>query len=106
MTLRSVSDSDPHGQLWATAVADILSANSAAQHARREDRNRLDDDTLATLTNHYLSALAKGTADNLGHQDDLAQAVEDDVALDEDMTERLPPFACFGCRVRASRGMT
>ena len=71
--LRSVSDADPAGQLWATAMADTLTAaNKAACLARSEGRDRLDPDTLATVINHYLGALAKGTTDNLGQSGELA----------------------------------
>jgi transposase len=71
--LRSISDADPQGQLWATAMAHTLTAaNTAAHRARSEGRDHLDPDTLATLINHYLGALAKGTTDNLGHRSELA----------------------------------
>ena len=71
--LRSVSDADPEGQLWAIAMAHTLTAaNKAAHRARSEGRDRLDPDTLATLINHYLGALAKGTTDNLDHTGELA----------------------------------
>lgn len=71
--LRSISDADPEGQLWATAMADTLTAaNRAACQARTERRDRLEPDVLATLINHYLGALAKGAADNLGHSGELA----------------------------------
>ena len=71
--LRSISDADPQGQLWATAMAHTLTAaNTAAHQARSEGRDHLDPDTLATLINHYLGALAKGTTDNLGHRSELA----------------------------------
>ena len=66
--LRSVSDADPTGQLWAIAMADTLTqANHAARRARDQGADRLDDDVLAAIVNHYLGALAKGRADNLGH---------------------------------------
>lgn len=71
--LRSISDADPEGQLWATAMADTLTAaNRAACQARTEGRDRLEPDVLATLINHYLGALAKGATDNLGHSGELA----------------------------------
>jgi transposase len=71
--LRSISDADPEGQLWATAMADTLTAaNKAACLAREQGRDRLDEQTLATLMNHYLGALAKGRTDNLGRTGDLA----------------------------------
>jgi hypothetical protein len=37
-----------------------------------QGRDRLDPDTLATVINHYLGALAKGTTDNLGQSGELA----------------------------------
>ena len=71
--LRSVSDADPAGQLWSTAMADTLTAaHQAACQARGEGRDRLDPDILATLLNHYLGALAKGATDNLDQRSELA----------------------------------
>ncbi|MGH3371595.1 MAG: IS66 family transposase, partial [Nocardioidaceae bacterium] len=44
--LRSISDADPDGQLWAKAMADtLLDAHHAARHARQRDTDRLDDQT-------------------------------------------------------------
>ena len=71
--LRSVSDADPAGQLWAIAMADTLTAaHRAACQARDEGRDRLDEHTLAALNNHYRGALAKGSVDNHGHRGELA----------------------------------
>lgn len=71
--LRSVSDADPQGQLWAIAMADTLTgAHRAACRARQHGSDRLDEQTLATLINHYLGALAKGRTDNNGHHGELA----------------------------------
>ena len=71
--LRSVSDADPEAQLWALAMANTLTAaNAAAHQARTQGRDRLPPDTLATLRNHYLGALAKGRTDNLGRPGELA----------------------------------
>ncbi len=71
--LRAISDADPIGQLWATAMADTLTgAHRAATTARGTGADRLDDTTLATLLNHYLGALAKGRTDNLGEEGELA----------------------------------
>jgi transposase len=71
--LRSISDADPEGQLWAIAMADTLTAaNKAACQAREQGRDRLDEQTLATLMNHYLGALAKGRTDNLGRTGEVA----------------------------------
>lgn len=71
--LRSISDADPEGQLWAVAMADTLTqAHRDACHAREQGHDRLDPDTLATLLNQYLGALSKGTTDNLGVPGELA----------------------------------
>lgn len=71
--LRAVSDTDPTGQLWAVAMADTLTgAHRAAQAARAAGAHRLDPATVATLLNHYLGALAKGTTDNRGQHSELA----------------------------------
>jgi hypothetical protein len=41
--LRSISDADPEGQLWATAMATtLLDANRAAHQARERGAERLD----------------------------------------------------------------
>ncbi len=73
--LRSLSDADPTGQLWATAMADTLTAaHRAALAARNAGLDRLDDTTLATIMNHYLGALAKGRTDNLGDHSEIARA--------------------------------
>ncbi len=72
--LRSISDADPTGQLWATAMADTLTgAHHAAGRARQAGHHRLDEATLATLLNHYLGALAKGRTDNLGDHSELGR---------------------------------
>jgi transposase len=40
--LRAVSDADPDGQIWASAMANtLLEANQAAHHARAADTHRL-----------------------------------------------------------------
>jgi transposase len=71
--LRSISDADPAGQLWAIAMADTLTAaHQAACTARDRNQNQLDPAILATLMNHYLGALALGSADNLAHTSELA----------------------------------
>jgi transposase len=71
--LRSVSDSDPAGQRWAIAMADTLTAaHHAACQAREQGLDRLDDQTLTTLNNHYRGALAKGSTDNDGRRGELA----------------------------------
>ena len=71
--LRSVSDADPDGQVWAVAMADTLTAaHRAACAARERNADRLDPDTLARLMNHYLGALALGRADNLNQTSELS----------------------------------
>jgi transposase len=71
--LRSVSDADPNGQLWALAMATTLTdANHAAHQARERGADRLDDATLKQIRNHYLGALARGETDNHGKQSKLA----------------------------------
>jgi hypothetical protein len=42
----------------------LAAANKAACQAREQGRDRLDEQTLATLMNHYLGALTKGRTDN------------------------------------------
>jgi transposase len=65
--LRSVSDADPDGQLWAVAMANTLAdANRAAYAARERGADRLDEVTLKQIRNHYLGALARGQTDNQG----------------------------------------
>jgi transposase len=63
--LRSISDADPEGQLWAQAMADtLLEANQAAIAARERGAEALDMATLREIRNHYLGALARGETDN------------------------------------------
>jgi transposase len=63
--LRSISDADPDGQLWALAMADtLLEAHHAARAARDNNAQALDATTLARIRNHYLGALARGHDDN------------------------------------------
>ncbi|TNC23767.1 transposase [Amycolatopsis alkalitolerans] len=63
--LRSISDADPDGQVWATAMATTLTdANRAAHTARERDADRLDEATLKQIRNHYLGARARGRDDN------------------------------------------
>jgi transposase len=65
--LRSISDADPDGQLWATAMATTLTdANRAAHTARDRGADTLDEVTLREIRNHYLGALARGDTDNQG----------------------------------------
>jgi transposase len=71
--LRSISDADPEGQLWALAMATTLTdANRAAHAARERGADRLDEVTLQQLRNHYLGALARGAIDNQGLHTTLA----------------------------------
>jgi transposase len=71
--LRSLSDADPTGQIWATAMADtLLEAHHCAHAARAAGADALDAATLAGLRNHYLGALAKGRGDNQGKRGTLA----------------------------------
>ncbi|GLY67898.1 hypothetical protein Atai01_45170 [Amycolatopsis taiwanensis] len=71
--LRSISDADPHGQLWALAMADTLvEAHHAARTARAEGADRLEPSVLARIRNHYLGALARGEDDNQGKHGPLA----------------------------------
>ena len=71
--LRSISDADPDGQLWAQAMANtLLEANRAAHEARDRGADRLDEATLKQIRNHYLGALARGNTDNQGDHSKLA----------------------------------
>jgi transposase len=71
--LRSISDADPEGQLWAAAMAITLTdANRAAHDARERGAEALDAATLRQIRNHYRGALAHGEADNQGERTNLA----------------------------------
>lgn len=71
--LRSISDADPDGQLWATAMATtLLEANHSACQVRASGAEKLDDETLHRIRNHYLGALARGDTDNQGEHGALA----------------------------------
>jgi transposase len=71
--LRSISDADPEGQLWAAAMATTLTdANRAAHAARERGAEALDEATLKQIRNHYLGALARGETDNQGEHTSLA----------------------------------
>jgi transposase len=71
--LRSISDADPDGQLWATAMATtLLEANRAAHQARERGADRLEEVTLTQIRNHYLGALARGDTDNQAEHTKLA----------------------------------
>lgn len=63
--LRSISDADPEGQLWALAMANtLLEAHHAARVAREAGVDVLDAVTLSGIRNYYHGALARGADDN------------------------------------------
>lgn len=71
--LRSISDADPEGQLWALAMATTLTdANRAGHEARDRGADRLDETTLTQIRSRYLGALARGDTDNQGKHTTLA----------------------------------
>ncbi len=71
--LRSISDADPDGQLWATAMANtLLDAHHEAQQARERGATTLDTAVLTAIRNHYRGALARGRHDNRGQRGTLA----------------------------------
>lgn len=73
--LRAISDPDPDGQLWATAMADTLAlANRTAHEARAADRDRLSDAELAIVRNRYAGAIAMGWDQNRTGRDPLHDA--------------------------------
>lgn len=71
--LRSISDADPDGQLWALAMANtLLQAHHAARVARETGAEALDAVTLSKIRNHYHGALARGGDDNRNNRSQLA----------------------------------
>src|SRR4051812_37993847 len=71
--LRALSDADPDGQLWASAMATtLLDANQAAHAARNAGTQCLDPATLRTIRSRYRGALGRGKTDNTGQTTDLA----------------------------------
>lgn len=71
--LRSISDADPTGQLWALAMANtLLDAHHTAHAARTEGADNLDPATLTRIRNLYRGALARGQTDNKGKRSQLA----------------------------------
>jgi transposase len=71
--LRAISDADPDGQIWASAMAStLLDANQAAHHARATGAEALEPVVLKRIRSHYLGAIAKGTTDNTGRRGSLA----------------------------------
>jgi transposase len=71
--LRSISDADPTGQLWALAMANtLLDAHHTAHTARAAGADNLDPATLTRIRNLYRGALARGQTDNKGKRSTLA----------------------------------
>jgi transposase len=71
--LRSISDADPDGQLWALAMAGtLLDAHQAARTAREHGAEALDTSALTAIRSRYHGALARGHDDNLGTRGTLA----------------------------------
>lgn len=71
--LRSISDADPDGQLWALAMANtLLEAHHGARVAREAGAEALDTVTLGTIRNHYHGAVARGRDDNRDARSQLA----------------------------------
>jgi len=63
--LRGISEADPAGQLWATAMADtLLEAHRIAVAARADGREQLTPEELATIGRLYTGALARARTDN------------------------------------------
>ena len=75
--LRSISDADPDGQLWALAMANtLLEANQAATKAREAGAITLNEATLKRIHNRYHGALARGDTDNDGQNSILADKAQ------------------------------
>jgi transposase len=71
--LRSISDADPTGQLWALAMANtLLDAHRTAHAARAAGAGHLDPAALTRIRNLYRGALARGQSDNKGKRSTLA----------------------------------
>ena len=65
---------DPDGQLWARAMAGLLTdANAAAGAARAAGRTRLSDEQDAAFRARYRGAVAKGLAGNAGKKTQMAK---------------------------------
>jgi len=72
--LRSISDADPDRQLWASAMASVLTdAHHAATTARADGHCALAPELLASLRNRYLGALRHGRDENEGKATELAK---------------------------------
>lgn len=71
--LRSISDADPHEQLWALAMANtLLDAHHTAHAARAAGADRFDPAALTRIRNLYRGALARGQTDNKSKRSQLA----------------------------------
>ena len=58
---------DPHGQVWARSMANLLvDANAQATAARSAGQASLDETQLAHIRSWYRGAVAKGITDNQG----------------------------------------
>jgi len=65
---------DPHGQLWARSMADLLiDANAKAGAARAAGQANLSEAELAGIRSWYRGAVAKGITDNQGKQTQIAK---------------------------------
>jgi transposase len=72
--LRSISDADPEHQLWASAMASVLTdAHRAATAARADRHPALAPELLASLRNRYLGALRLGRDENDGKATELVK---------------------------------
>jgi transposase len=92
--LRSISDADPDGQLWAQAMATTpLDAHHAANQARERGAEALDAATLNQIRNHYLGALAQGQTDNQGKQTTLADKARTLIRRFRRYEDMIPRFA-------------
>jgi transposase len=71
--LRSISDADRDGQLWALAMATtLLQAHHAARVAHETGAEALDPVTVSGIRNYYHGALARGEDDNRDIRSQLA----------------------------------
>jgi transposase len=72
--LRAFHTADPAGQIWAAAMADLLTdAHHHAQIARAAGHNHIDDEALADLRRRYRGAIAAGISDNRDRAGPLAR---------------------------------
>ena len=92
--LRSISDADPDGQLWATAMANtLIDAHHAAQQARERGARVLNATVLASIRNHYRGALARGRDDNHGTRKALATDARTLIRRFHRYEDMIPRFA-------------